>query len=281
MTARYRTLLIQAAITVFAYLLVDIFYKVVDTRLVDLRTEMPIEAQADTPKAAPKASTASYQAILDRNLFGSVSEGQPDVQIDVEKLEPTKLQLRLIGTASGNGDFDYAVIEEKGKKDQGLYRVGDEVSDATVVKILRGKVILRVNGKDEVLTMEEGSTVAEKGTQKEPQAGGKIEVSKAEIDTAFQNMNEMLTQVRVRPYFSGGKPDGFMVSRIKRGSIFEKMGLKNGDVIRGVNGQSIESADKMLELYRSMTSGSEVTVDIKRRGKEEELRFSIAIITHT
>lgn len=273
MTARYRTLLILAAITLFAYLLVDIFYKVVDARLVDLRTEMPIEAQADTPKAAPKASTATYQAILDRNLFGSVSEGQPDVQIDVEKLEPTKLQLRLIGTASGNGDFDYAVIEEKGKKDQGLYRVGDEVSDATVVKILRGKVILRVNGKDEVLSMEEGSTVAEKGTLKEPQAGGKIEVSKAEIDTAFQNMNEMLTQVRVRPYFSGGKPDGFMVSRIKRGSIFEKMGLKNGDVIRGVNGQSIESADKMLELYRSMTSGSEVTVDIKRRGKEEELRY--------
>jgi general secretion pathway protein C len=273
MTARYRTLLILAAITVFSYLSVDIFYKVVDARLVDLRTEMPLEAQADTPKAAPKASAASYRAILDRNLFGSVSEGQPDVQIDVEKLEPTRLQLSLIGTASGNGDFDYAVIEEKGKKDQGLYRVGDEVSEATVVKILRGKVILRVSGKDEVLSMEEGSTTREGTAQKEPQAGGRIEVSKAEIDTAFQNMNQMLTQVRVRPYFSGGKPDGFMVSRIKRGSIFEKMGLKNGDVIRGVNGQSIESADKMLELYRSMTSGSEVTVDIKRRGKEEELRY--------
>lgn len=273
MAARYRTLLILAAITVFSYLCVDIFYKVVDARLVNVRTEMPLAVKADTSKAAPKASTASYRAILDRNLFGSVSEGQPDVQIDVENLEPTKLQLSLIGTASGNGEFDYAVIEEKGKKAQDLYRVGDEISEATVVKILRGKVILRVNGKDEVLTMEESSSVAEKGRQKATQAGGRIEVSKAEIDSAFQNMNEMLTQVRVRPYFSGGKPDGFMVSRIKRGSIFEKMGLKNGDVIRGVNGQSIESADKMLELYRGMTSGSEITVNIKRRGKEEELQY--------
>jgi len=84
----------------------------------------------------------------------------------------------------------------------------------------------------------------------------------------------MLTQVRIRPYFSEGKPDGFLVSRIKQGSIFQKMGLKNGDVIQGVNDSPIGSADDMLGLYKELQSGSEITLNIKRRGKQETLKYT-------
>lgn len=272
----YRTVLTLVAITVLSYLSVDIFYKVLSMHLLDDKVQVTTIKKTTGYTAAPKPSPSTYTPISERNLFGSESTATTDVQINVEELEQTKLDLELIGTVSGTGDFDYAVIEEKKKRKQGLFKVGDAVADATIIKILKGKVILRIGGKDEVLFMKEtyaGQSKPAEGVVAQGQPGGSIPVSKADIDNAFQNMNDMLTQVRVRPYFSGGKPDGFMVSRIKTGSIFEKMGLKNGDVIRGVNGEPLQSADKMLELYSTMKSGSEVTLNIKRRGKEEDLRF--------
>lgn len=264
------------AITVLSYLSVDIFYKAVSMQLLGGKMPTTITERNTHYTTSTKPSPNTYTPIMERNLFGSESISTTDVQINVEELEQTTLDLALIGTVSGTGDFDYAVIEEKKKKKQGLFKVGDEVADATIVKILHGKVILRIGGRDEVLLMKD--TYAEQSTPTAGSAGARqpsesIQVSKADIDNAFQNMNDMLTQVRVRPYFSGGKPDGFMVSRIKSGSIFEKMGLNNGDVIRGVNGEPLQSAEKMLDLYSTMKSGSEVILNIKRRGKEEDLRY--------
>jgi general secretion pathway protein C len=263
-------------ITALSYFSVDIFYKAVAMQLLGGTVKASTINKSKGYTAVPKPPPSTYTPISERNLFGSERTATADVQINVEELEPTKLDLELIGTVSGTGDFDYAVIEEKKKRKQGLFKVGDPVADATIIKILKGKVILRIGGKDEVLLMKEtyaGQSKPAQGSVAQGQAGGSIQVSKADIDSAFQNMNDMLTQVRVRPYFSGGKPDGFMVSQIKRGSIFEKMGLKNGDVIRGVNGEALQSAEKMLDLYSTMKSGAEVTLNIKRRGKEEDVRY--------
>lgn len=265
------------AITVITYLSVDIFYKAVSMQLLGGNVPSTITEKPAGHMTAPKPSPDTYTPIAERNLFGSASAASTaEVQINVEELEPTKLDLELIGTVSGTGDFDYAVIEEKKKRKQGLFKAGDTVADATIIKILKGKVILRIGGKDEVLLMKDtyaGQVKPATGSTGKGQPGGSIQVSKGDIDHAFQNMNDLLAQVRVRPYFSGGKPDGFMVNRIKSGSLFEKMGLKNGDVIRGFNGEPLQSADKMLGLYSTMKSGSEVTLNIKRRGKEEELRY--------
>lgn len=273
MMERYRILFILVAITVFSYLSVDIFYKAVNARLTEVKARK-LSTEGDLPaKAARSTSPVSYRLITDRNLFGSTDKVKTDIQVNIDELEETKLNLALLGTVSGGGDYDYAVIEEQDKKKQGLFKIGDTVASATVVKILRGNVVLRVNGKDEVLTMKEESRTQGSPQERELDRSSTIKVSKTDVDGAFNNMNEMLTQVRVRPYFSAGKPDGFMVSRIKQGSFFEKMGLKNGDVIQGVNGQPIESADRMLELYKGLTSGSEITLDIKRRGRKQELKY--------
>jgi len=143
-------------------------------------------------------------------------------------------------------DVGFAVIEDTDKRKQELCRVGDTVASAEVIKILHGKVILRVDDRDELLTIKESGTGRTPGKKTAASPKGKITVSKTDIDKAFKNMSQMLTQVRIRPYFSEGKPDGFLVSRIKQGSIFQKMGLKNGDVIQGVNDSPIGSASFVL-----------------------------------
>ena len=275
MTIRYRAIFILAAITILSYLCVDIFYKTVEAKLAGFRTEETSTGKTVRRKVAGKPSLNAYRIISGRNLFGSIDKAGEKIQINVDELEPTKLGLALLGTVSGTGGFDFAVIEEKNKKKQGLFREGDAVAAATIIRIMRGMVVLRVDDRDEILKMEEGDQRSEVGDQRSEGRGVKniIKVKKTDIDNAFKNMGEMLAQVRIRPHFSSGKPDGFMVSRIKPGSIFQKMGMQNGDIIQGVDNQLIKSPDEMLKLYNGLKSGSAISLNIKRKGRTQNLEY--------
>lgn len=277
MIAGYRPFFILVSITIVSFLAVDIFYKTVDSTLARVQKEKVLTENVALRNVAGKPSLSSYNVISERNLFGTMGKEVKEREIDLENLEETDLNLALLGTIVRGGTLDYAVIEEKDKRKQGLFRVGDAVAGAEISRIMRGKVVLSVEGRDEILIMEEPSTKSngsrELAALTPPAAKSSINVAKEEIDSALEDMSKILTQARVRPYFSEGEADGFMISRIKKGSIFEKMGIRNGDIIQGVNNEPIKSPDDMLELYKGLKSGSQINLNIKRRGKEETLEY--------
>ena len=51
---------------------------------------------------------------------------------------------------------------------------------------------------------------------------------------------------------SGGQVDGFTLVDIMPGSIYEQLGLQRNDVIKGVNGEGVNSPTKAMELYKSL-----------------------------
>ncbi|MDD5723209.1 MAG: type II secretion system protein N [Syntrophales bacterium] len=262
------------SITVLSYLSVDIFYRVTCPNLIKIRAGgIPVEKTIPR-KIVKKPPLNSYGSISERNLFGTTGKAFLKEQIDIDQLEPTTLNLTLLGTVAGARDFDYAVIEETDKKKQGLFRIGDTIASATVVKIMRGRVALRVGGRDEILVMEEKPDKdTEIAKQTASDSRSSITVRKTEIDEALKNVSKTLTQARIRPYFSAGKSEGFVISRIKEGSIFQKMGMQNGDVIQSVNKQPIKSPDEIMELYTGLKSGSAISLNIERRGKKQDLEY--------
>jgi type II secretory pathway component PulC len=187
MTTKYRVIFIIAAITALSYLSVDMFYKTVEAKLSGFRTEETSFKKTVTRKAARKPSLNAYRIILDRNLFGSIDKAGEKIQINIDELEPTKLGLTLLGTVSDTGGFDFAVIEEKNKKKHGLFRKGDAIASATIIRIMRGMVVLRVDGRDEILKMEEGDQKSEVGGQRSEGRGVKnvIKVKKTKCLPRF------------------------------------------------------------------------------------------------
>ena len=53
------------------------------------------------------------------------------------------------------------------------------------------------------------------------------------------------------------------------------MGLRNGDVLMGVNGEPIQSPEDAMRLYNSIKSSSEVQVQVKRRGQERTIIYNL------
>ncbi len=219
-----------------------------------------------------------YNAIIERNLFNTKDTKDTKEEVDVETLKQTDLKLKLWGTVTGDRDKAYAVIEEQKGKKQNLYKIGDTIQTATVKIILREKVVLNVNGKDEILELEKvigdyKSTISSRKSKKA--FSQNITIKRSRIDKAMKNVNDLMKQVRIRPHFSNGKPNGLNLSNIKSGSIFSEMGLKSGDIITGVNGKNIKSVDDALQFYESLKSSSNVQLQLKRKGRQKSVNYNI------
>ena len=83
-----------------------------------------------------------------------------------------------------------------------------------------------------------------------------------------------MNQAVVRPYLNKGVQEGFIISNIAPDSLYEKMGLQNGDIIIDVNNKHIQSADNLLQTVNLMQSGSSIALNIKRNGKNETINYS-------
>ena len=96
-----------------------------------------------------------------------------------------------------------------------------------------------------------------------------------EVDESLKDVHQLLSQVRIRPHFTDGVADGLAVSNIKPRSIFARMGLRNGDVVQGLNGRNIQTPDDVMEVYQRLKSGSRVTVQVMRNGEEKIINYQI------
>ena len=276
---RYITIINLILIAIVIHYGVKSFYKIAALKLdvTDVATATgkktsPIESEAYRP-------LTYYQPIFERHLFGKEPETDPKPeQIQIDSLKQTELKLKLWGTVVGGDNQTYAVIEAD-RAGQNLYRTGDTIQNATIKMILREKVVLHVNGRDEILEMEKllaTGSVARPGpirtASAEPQ---NIALKRAQIEGAVQNPNQLLQEIRIRPHFEKGKLDGLTITAIKPDSIFRKMGLISGDILTSVDGEKIESMDDALKFYETIKAASTVKLDIKRRGQLQTIEYNV------
>src|SRR5690606_3564713 len=92
------------------------------------------------------------------------------------------------------------------------------------------------------------------------------EISREDVESQLSNLSALATQARVIPNFKDGKANGFKIFSIRPGSIYQKLGLKNGDVIRKINGYQMDSPEKALEIYAKLKESPRIEVELERRG---------------
>jgi general secretion pathway protein C len=295
MVNRYFTTANLILITAGVFLCVNTFYTWIGARL-DYGAPARPATHRNTPPPVQhtQAPLSAYQTIVSRNVFNVSSEAvasAPETEkVDIEKLKETDLKLKLWGTVTGQDQRTYAVIEDAKAREQNLYRAGDSIQSAVVKLILREKVVLKVGDSDEILTMEEirsskGGRSGRRKRQNISSAGApklpvsryprKIRLKGDQIEKAMENLGQLMEQANLRPHIVDGQPAGISITGIKPNAIFRKMRLRNGDVITGVNGGSIESVEDAVKVVEQLSSGSDLQLQIKRRGREQTLDYSI------
>ncbi len=164
------TILPLLFITLLCVVAVEGFYAVVEKYLRAPAEETRVVSQVPERKQVDKAATqrtpdGDVSRILARNLFGPPPSAGKDDQAGkdpAEDLQPTSLSLVLMGTIISDGQESRAIILEKTKKKQDIYHQGDVVEGAILKEIMRKKVVLTYNDKDEILDMTEAAEYASK-----------------------------------------------------------------------------------------------------------------------
>lgn len=88
-------------------------------------------------------------------------------------------------------------------------------------------------------------------------------------------MNQLFTQLRAVPHFEGGKSVGFRLFAIRQGSLFDQIGLRNGDIIQRINGNEINDPARALSLFSELRNQSELAVEIVRNKEPKTYNYQV------
>ena len=277
-----RRTVILVLMAVILYQATGIFYEVLTIQLVRMQPAPAAAGKVQTAAIPVREPADAYRVIIERNLFGTTTKAVAEKQTAaaVPAAQDVALLFDLRGTVAGGPKYGFAVVEEKGTKKQRLVKTGDLVAGAKVIRINRNAIDLLVNDQERTLKIaeaKEGPIAPPPGvpapTASPAASRGTTVISRSEIDQGLQDMGSLLRQAQIRPYFEGGAPEGFIISNIRPGSLYQKMGAVDGDIIQEVNGRKIRTADDVMGLLNTIKSGSSMSMTIKRRGSQETLNY--------
>lgn len=273
--------LVFVAITILSFETVDLFYKIVSLSAVNQSTSIQNTASSKLiTENASRGPLQNYSVISERNLFQSTLKVISDKQLGGGYLGASQEEVSsfdLKGTIAGGVSFGFIIVEERGKTKQRLYRLGDMIGQARLIKITRNTAIIKSDGREITLKIKETPEGSLLSRQQGPQAhvpGSGMALNKGEINEKLRDLKTIMTQAAVRPYLEGGEQEGFIVSDIKPDSLYQKLGIQNGDIITDVNGKHMQSADDIMQMVNVMQSGGDIALSLKRNGKAETINYS-------
>ncbi len=189
----------------------------------------------------------------------------------------TSLRLKLLGTlVAHDSQWSLASIEDPDAKRIRSVMTGDELQGARVVAIERERILFSIDGREEYLRAEKAGATPPMPTlanTASPSAGirtvreNTYEVPRSTLDHALGNLDGVLLQARVVPAFRDGKPQGFKLFSVKKGSLYEQLGIQTGDVLQRINGLTLDTPEKALEAFSVLRGAPHIELDIERGGQ--------------
>ncbi len=81
--------------------------------------------------------------------------------------------------------------------------------------------------------------------------------------------------MRALPNVENGKTNGFRLSEIQQGSLFQQMGLQDGDIVKSVAGQTINDPMRAMELLSVLQNQQSLSLQVIRNGQPVQLNYDI------
>jgi type II secretory pathway component PulC len=90
-----------------------------------------------------------------------------------------------------------------------------------------------------------------------------------------EDLSTVLMQATALPEFIEGKIIGFKMLQIDAGSIFDKAGVRDHDVVTNINGIKLDSIPGAIKLLKSLKGTEQVSVELRRSGTPIKLNLNV------
>jgi general secretion pathway protein C len=244
------------------------------------------------------------QEPLPEEMLGA--DGEPLTEWDPSKPPPTCTNnLRLVGSVMNPGypEWSFAAIAGASDGKTLLYRQGGEVDGSKIIAVYPSSVVVASSSGACQLQMFEEDTsspkvATAKPTPAPPRPGStnprnagltdeelndgiekitdtKYRVQRSLVDKVLANQGSLMRTARVIPHEEDGRVVGMRLYGIRRNSLLGRLGVRNGDMLRTINGFDMTSPDSALEAYTRLRTADQLTLAVKRQNKDMTIEYNI------
>ena len=90
-----------------------------------------------------------------------------------------------------------------------------------------------------------------------------------------KNVDKIWKDIGIGENKQNGRLNGFKINFVKRGSDFEKLGLKRGDVLLAINAEPLDSYGAAMNFFKEIDTIDNLTLTVERNGQSEEIEYEI------
>lgn len=194
-------------------------------------------------------------------------------------IDPLNISVNGIITSS-NEESNSCIISESSGEEK-MYKVGDTVSDGTILGIsLNSVALIRPNGQIETFKI---GTAEFPGNNLNDSAITKVDENKYSIDpTLFtkqiNSLGQLFEELGIIPAYKDDQSHGLMVTKITDDGVGKNLGLEENDIILSVHGTNLTSTKDRIDAYDKILKlnyNDSLQVEIERNANNIVLNYKL------
>jgi general secretion pathway protein C len=195
--------------------------------------------------------------------------------------EPSISHLELKGTLFTQSINPLAIVENTKNGQILMYEIGDNIEGLELLAINRGEIVLAFSKKKYILSFPQGpaSEVFDLPESENwfniTRQGDTIITDKATVKGAVLRAPQILKGIKAGPYSENGSVSGVAITKLEETGILNEIGIEQGDIIKSVNGLTLNSPYQIFNAYRRLRNKDKLKIDIIRKGRPLTLTYIV------
>jgi general secretion pathway protein C len=252
-----------------------------------------------TPLLPSRPLESEFRTFIKRNIFNSEATSADEKKDTSCLAKKSDLPLKFTGVIfGGKAEHSIVVLENASDRKADTFLLGESVpGDAVISDIQRDKVFFTRSGCPEFLELLQPEPIkrriaGERKRLSKPTSSGDGEVSYREdgfertgvtvaatrqwVEKAITvDFAKTLQDAKASPNQVNGEIKGFVLTRIRPDSVYEKMGMQDGDVIETINGIELNDAARAIQTLNAMRNENNLEIRVKRGGSSSVLNVQV------
>ena len=212
----------------------------------------------------------------------------------VMPVQPVKQAVKPVSTMKGykllglyNSKETIVVTVEKNRKTTVLTK-GEDINGFVLVSAGSDYAVFKKSGEEFTLSLTNDkkhlARIKHHPKTKQPSSvssskivedGGVKHIPRTLLTSYTKDVDKIWKDIAMMQHRTNGKPDGYKINYVKKGSDFEKLGVKRGDILVEINAEPLNSLSVAMNFFKEINNIEDLTLTVIRDGKREDIEYEI------
>ena len=203
-------------------------------------------------------------------------------------LDPLSITLKGIFVILNDDTKNRAIIADNKTNKETIYKVGDMIEDAQLVRIFSNKILLiRSNGQQEVLYLREKdaksdpmyAAIGDWNEVVRAMSPDNYVINVSEFSQRVQSLGQFIDMLDLTTVYHAGRGVGTRIGQIAAQSLGTALGLAKGDIITKINDIPVADTKSRFEIFKhvvSLNPQDTITVTLNRGGHDKTITYTLS-----